>query len=138
MLPAVPRVVCRDYEAKSVLDSYESAGIDNDEVAEGGYEEQLAARMRAEEAMEAADGRRGRGRKRALPGALEGKQGPQDGASHHPAALCAQAVKLQQQQQAGWFQQAQWQNNGRTMAAAVKYQGPCVVFCLPAAPPCKQ
>lgn len=64
----------RDYEAKSALDSYESAGIDNEEVAVGGYEEQLAARMRAEEAMDAADGRR-RGRKRALPGALEGKQG---------------------------------------------------------------
>jgi hypothetical protein len=42
-------------------------------VEEGGYEEQLAARRMAEEAMEAADGQR-RGRKRALPGALEGER----------------------------------------------------------------
>jgi hypothetical protein len=40
-----------------------------------GYEEQLAARRMAEEALEAADGRAGRGRKRALPGALEGEAG---------------------------------------------------------------
>lgn len=61
----------RDYEAKSALDSYESAGIDNED-HEQGYEEQLAARRQAEEALDAQDGRRGRGRKRALPGALEG------------------------------------------------------------------
>lgn len=64
---------CRDYEAKSALDSYESAGIDNEEVAVGGYEEQLAARMRADEAMDAREGGQRRGRKRALPGALEGE-----------------------------------------------------------------
>jgi hypothetical protein len=79
-----------------VLDSYESAGIDNDEVAEGGYEEQLAARMRAEEAMEAADGRR-RGRKRALPGALEGKQGPQFN-TLILAALCAAATAARREE----------------------------------------
>lgn len=62
----------RDYEAKSVLDSYESAGIDNDVSEPLGYEQQLAARRMAEEAMEADDGRR-RGRKRGLPGALEGE-----------------------------------------------------------------
>jgi hypothetical protein len=48
--------------------------------------------MRAEEAMEAADGRRGRGRKRALPGALEGEQG--QGERPAPLLPCAQ---LQQQ-----------------------------------------
>lgn len=69
----LPRLHHRDYEAKSALDSYESAGLDNDVVEEGGYEEQLAARRMAEEAMEAADDRGRRGRKRALPGALEGE-----------------------------------------------------------------
>eukprot|EP00878_Enallax_costatus_P021729 GHUV01023020.1.p1 GENE.GHUV01023020.1~~GHUV01023020.1.p1 ORF type:complete len:754 (+),score=252.85 GHUV01023020.1:214-2475(+) len=59
----------RDYEAKSALDDYESAGLDN-EVTEGGYEEQLAAARAAEEAMETRDAG-GRGRKR-MPGALEG------------------------------------------------------------------
>eukprot|EP00775_Hariotina_reticulata_P013497 gene13497-13622_t len=60
----------RDYEAKSALDSYESAGIDND-VTDGGYEEQLAAARLAEESLdrEAATGQRGRKR---MPGALEG------------------------------------------------------------------
>lgn len=55
-----------------MLDSYESAGIDNDVSEPLGYEQQLAARRMAEEAMEADDGRR-RGRKRGLPGALEGE-----------------------------------------------------------------
>lgn len=63
--------VIRDYEAKSALDSYESAGLDN-EVTEGGYEEQLAAARMAEEAMEERDAAGRRGRKR-MPGALEGK-----------------------------------------------------------------
>lgn len=52
------------------MDDYESAGLDN-EVEEGGYEEQLAAARMAEEAMEARDAAGGRGRKR-MPGALEG------------------------------------------------------------------
>lgn len=69
---AVSLIDCRDYEAKSALDSYESAGIDNED-HEQGYEEQLAARRQADEALDAQDGRRGRGRKRALPGALEGE-----------------------------------------------------------------
>lgn len=64
-------VACRDYEAKSTLDSYESAGLDN-EVTEGAYEEQLAAVRMAEEALEARDAAGGRGRKR-MPGALEGR-----------------------------------------------------------------
>jgi hypothetical protein len=67
----------RDYEAKSALDSYESAGINDADVTEGvgGYEEALAARRAAEAALDAADARQrgGRGRKRALPGALEGE-----------------------------------------------------------------
>jgi len=71
---SVMPLICRDYEAKSALDSYESAGIDNED-HEQGYEEQLAARRQAEEALDAQDGRRGRGRKRALPGALEGECG---------------------------------------------------------------
>jgi hypothetical protein len=54
------------------MDSYESAGLDN-EVTEGGYEEALAAARMADEELElrdeAAGGRRGRKR---MPGALEG------------------------------------------------------------------
>lgn len=61
--------LARDYEAKSALDSYESEGLDND-VNEGGYEEQLAAMRMAEDSMEQRDAGR-RGRKR-MPGALEG------------------------------------------------------------------
>jgi hypothetical protein len=66
--------VRRDYQAKSGLDSYESAGLDN-EVTEGGYEEALAAARMAEEELEARDDAAGgrRGRKR-MPGALEGVQ----------------------------------------------------------------
>lgn len=60
----------RDYEAKSALDSYESAGIDN-EVTDGGYEEQLAAARLAEESLDREAATRRRGRKR-MPGALEG------------------------------------------------------------------
>jgi hypothetical protein len=52
------------------MDSYESAGLDN-EVTEGGYEEQLAAARMAEEALAERDAAERRGRKR-LPGALEG------------------------------------------------------------------
>lgn len=63
-----------DYQAKSGLDSYESAGLDND-VTEGGYEDALAAARMAEEELEARDDAAGgrRGRKR-MPGALEGAQ----------------------------------------------------------------
>jgi hypothetical protein len=63
---------CSDYQAKSGLDSYESAGLDN-EVTEGGYEEALAAARMADEELEARDDAAGgrRGRKR-MPGALEG------------------------------------------------------------------
>jgi hypothetical protein len=77
------RFVCSDYQAKSGLDSYESAGLDN-EVTEGGYEEQLAAARMADEELEARDDAAGgrRGRKR-MPGALEGA----DCAVLHAAAV---------------------------------------------------
>jgi hypothetical protein len=69
---AIPCASCSDYQAKSGLDSYESAGLDN-EVTEGGYEEALAAARMADEELEARDDAAGgrRGRKR-MPGALEG------------------------------------------------------------------
>ncbi|WIA33492.1 hypothetical protein OEZ86_006619 [Tetradesmus obliquus] len=61
----------RDYQAKSGLDSYESAGLDND-VTEGGYEDALAAARMAEEELEARDAAGGRRGRKRMPGALEG------------------------------------------------------------------
>ncbi|KAF6250945.1 minichromosome maintenance protein 2 [Scenedesmus sp. NREL 46B-D3] len=75
------------------MDSYESAGLDN-EVTEGGYEEALAAARMADEELEARDDAAGgrRGRKR-MPGALEGVDAEQP---QQQLAVCSMSAHAYQ------------------------------------------
>ena len=75
-------IIARDYRAMPALDRYDNRDIDDD-VEEENFEDREDARLRAERAMDRADGRR----RARLPGALlEGQ--PSQGEQVHIWHLC--------------------------------------------------